>query len=468
MGIDDIDRDLLEATIRRALARGGDFAEVFVEDRTSLGLKLEDSRVEDASGGHEIGAAVRLTSAERTYYAYTDEVDEPNLAVAAGIVAGALRGAAGAGPTIVRLGNVRSVTGKHPIFVPPETVTVRLKSELLRAGNEAARSVSDDVGQAIVGYSEARQRILIANSLGEFVHDDRTRLRLVASVIARRDGVMQTGFETLGKSMGFELLDEATAAEVGRRAAEKAVTMLAAKPSPVGPMPVVMGNGFGGTLFHEACGHGLEADSIAKGASIYAGRIGEVVASPIVNAFDDGSITNEWGSGTFDDEGVPTQLTVVIEGGRLRQFLYDRLRARQAGVAPTGNGRRQSFRHVPIPRMTTTCIGPGDSDPEEIIAATSRGFYAKSLAGGQVEPASGNFVFGVAEGYLIENGKVTTPLRGATLVGNGIDVLNNIDMIAGDFLVKSGMCGKDGQSVPVGTGQATLRIKEMTVGGTGS
>jgi TldD protein len=232
-------------------------------------------------------------------------------------------------------------------------------------------------------------------------------------------------------------------------------------------MPVVMGNGFGGTLFHEACGHGLEADGIAKGSSIYQDKMGDVVASDIVNAYDDGTIAGEWGSAAVDDEGAPTHNTVVIEEGRLRGFLYDGLRAREKGVAQTGNGRRQSFRFVPIPRMTTTCIAPGTASADEIIAATERGFYAKTLAGGQVEPASGNFVFGVAEGYLIEHGRITSPLRGATLVGNGIDVLRSIDMIGDDFEVKSGICGKDGQSVPVGTGQATLRIAAMTVGGTG-
>ena len=243
--------------------------------------------------------------------------------------------------------------------------------------------------------------------------------------------------------------------------------MLDSRPAPMGTMPVVLANGFGGTLFHEACGHGLEADAIAKGASIYAGRLGEVVAASIVSACDDGSLTNGWGSQAFDDEGMPTQKTLVIEEGRLTGYLYDRLRAREAGAAPTGNGRRQSFRHVPIPRMTTTYITPGYATAADVIAATPKGFYAKSLAGGQVAPASGNFVFGVAEGYLIEGGRLTTPLRGATLVGNGIDILMKIDMIAGDFEVKTGICGKDGQGVPVGTGQSTLRIAEMTVGGTG-
>ncbi len=460
------DPGLLQATITRALSRGGDFAEVYLEDRESLGLRLEDGRIEQTSGGRELGAAVRLLSGEHTYYAYSDAVDEAGLIAAADAVAAAVTAGAG-GPEVVDLGAVCSDPSRHPVLMPPSNVAIARKAELVRAGDEAARSAGSEIVQAIVGYGDTRQRVLIANSLGDLVFDDRTRTRFTAQVVARRGDVIQTGHETVGGSAGFELVDEATARTVAVTAAEKAHVMLGSKPAPVGAMPVVLANGFGGTLFHEACGHGLEADAIAKGASVYEGKLGEVVAAPIVSAYDDGSIPNGWGSQAFDDEGVPTQKTLVIEDGRLTGYLYDRLRAREAGAQPTGNGRRQSFRHVPIPRMTTTYIAPGGASPDEIIAATPRGFYAKSLAGGQVEPASGNFVFGVAEGYLIENGRVTTPLRGATLVGNGIDILMKIDMIAGDFDVKTGVCGKDGQGVPVGTGQATLRIAEMTVGGTG-
>ena len=456
---------LIDAVIGRALSNGGDFAEVFVEDSVGLGMRLEDGKVEQTTGGHEHGAAVRLNSGDRTYYAYTDEVDEAGLFEAAAAVTAALRsGAAGAS---THLGSRRSEPGRHPVQVPPETVPIVRKRDLLHVADEAARGCSALVGQVIAAYSEGRQRVLVANSLGDFVSDDRTRVRFLTTVIARRDGIIQTGYQTIGRSAGFEILDENAVTELAVKAAGKAVTMLDARPAPMGAMPVVLANGFGGTLFHEACGHGLEADAIAKGASIYADRMGDVVAAPIVNAYDDGSLANGWGSADFDDEGVPTRKTMVIQEGRLCGFLYDRLRARRAGVESTGNGRRQSFRHVPLPRMTTTCIAPGDATPEAIIAATAHGFYAKSLAGGQVEPASGNFVFGVSEGYLIEKGKVTTPLRGATLVGNGIDILKQIDMIAADFDVKSGVCGKDGQSVPVGTGQATLRIRQMTVGGTG-
>jgi TldD protein len=465
MRFDDLDSALLHDTVRRALRSGGDFAEVYVEDRRGLGLSLEDGRVERASGGHEFGLGVRLTSGERTYYAHTDEVGEAGLAEAADAVSAALR--EGAPGSVQPLGSVDQRPSLHPAAVDPAGVSTEAKGALLRAADEAARSSDPSIHQVMAGYLESRQRIVIVNSDGLHVRDDRTRLRLTVQVVARRDGVIQTGHESLGASAGFEVVDERAAAALAGEAARKAVVMLGAEPAPTGPMPVVMANGFGGVLFHEACGHGLEADAVAKGASIYAGKIGEVVAAPIVNAYDDGTLPGGWGSAAFDDEGTPCQRTQVIEEGRLRQFLYDGLRARRAGVASTGNGRRQTFRHVPVPRMTTTFIGSGDSTPDDIIAATSRGFYAKSLAGGQVEPASGSFVFGVAEGYLIENGKVTRPLRGATLIGSGIEVLKDIDMIAGDFDVKSGVCGKDGQSVPVGTGQSTLRISRMTVGGTG-
>ncbi len=362
---------------------------------------------------------------------------------------------------------MRRDAAQHPVLLAPGDVDVARKAALVHAADDEARAAGPDVAQVIAGYADARQDVLIVNSLGEVVRDTRTRTRLSVQVVARRDGVIQTGHETAGASSGFELLDEATVLDVARSAANRALVMLDARPAPAGTMPVVVANGFGGVLFHEACGHGLEADAVSKGASIYAGKMGERVAAPIVSAYDDGTLPNGWGSQAFDDEGVPTQRTELIRDGRLTGYLYDRLRARQLGAAPSGNGRRQSFRHVPIPRMTTTFIAPGDASPDDIVAATPHGFYAKSFAGGQVEPASGDFVFGVAEGYLIENGRVTTPLRGATLVGSGIDVLGRIDMISGDFDVKSGICGKDGQGVPVGTGQASLRISAMTVGGTG-
>ncbi len=319
MDLASFDTGLLRATIERALRRGGDFAEVFVEDRDSLGLRLEDGRIEQTSGGRETGAAVRLLSGERTYYAYSDAVDEAGLSAAADAVAAAVSSGA-QGPEIVDLGAVRADPGKNPVLTPPGDVAIARKAELVRAGDEAARAASSEIVQAIVGYGDTRQRVLIANSLGDLVFDDRTRTRFTAQVVARRGEVIQTGHEAVGGSAGFELVDEETARTVARTAAEKARIMLDSRPAPVGAMPVVLANGFGGTLFHEACGHGLEADAIAKGASIYDGKLGEIVATDIVTAYDEGSITNGWGSQAFDDEGVPTQKTMVIDRGQAHRL----------------------------------------------------------------------------------------------------------------------------------------------------
>jgi TldD protein len=290
-------------------------------------------------------------------------------------------------------------------------------------------------------------------------------VRIGAQAVARRGERVETGAETLGGHRGFELFDD-DPASIAASAAGKALTLLGAGPAPTGSMPVVVGGGFGGVLFHEMTGHGLEADHVQKGASVYAGKLGEAVAQPLLTAYDDGRMPGEWGSDAIDDEGTPTQQTRVIEDGRLLGFLHDRRSAARDGVASTGNGRRESFRHLPIPRMTNTYIAPGDAEPEAIIAEVERGFYAVSFAGGQVDPATGDFVFGVNEGYLIEAGKVTRPCRGATLVGNCLDALAAIDAVGNDFWMKSGICGKGGQKVPVGTGQGHVRIAAMTVGGT--
>jgi TldD protein len=352
------------------------------------------------------------------------------------------------------------------IEIPPENVPTPDKAKLLHAADASARNAGKDIVQASIGFGDEFSQIMVANSEGVLAMEDRTRVRIIARVVAARDGVMQTGYESVGAHKGMELIGADTASRVGSSAAKKAITMLDSKPAPSGKMTVIMHRGFGGVLFHEALGHGLEADSIEKGTSIFAGRMGQRVAAGMVTLVDDGSLPGEWGSNAIDDEGQPTQRTTLIEGGILTGMLYDGLRARNANLQSTGNGRRQSFRYLPIPRMTNTFIMDGDSSAEEIIAATEKGFYAKTLSGGQVETASGDFVFGVSEGYLVENGRITTPLRGATLIGNGLTALKNIDMIGDDFDMNIGLCGKDGQSVPVGSGQPTLRIQDMTVGGT--
>jgi TldD protein len=336
---------------------------------------------------------------------------------------------------------------------------------MLRELDERARAGGEEVTQVLASYAEARREVTVANSEGLFTGDDRTRTRIAVQAVARRGDAVETGMETLGGHRGFELLED-DPGSIAEQAGGKALTLLDAGPAPAGSMPVVVGGGFGGVLFHEMTGHGLEADHIQKEASVYAGKLGERVAVPLLSAYDDGRMPGEWGSDAIDDEGTPTQKTLVLDEGRVVSYLYDRLRAERDGVDSTGNGRRESFRHLPIPRMTNTYIAPGDAEPEAIIAEVEKGFYAASFGGGQVDPATGDFVFGVSEGYLIEGGRVTRPCRGATLIGNCLAALGAIDAVGSDFAMKTGICGKGGQSAPVGTGQGHVRIAAMTVGGT--
>jgi len=454
------DPAVAERVLARALANGGEFAELFAERRAGLTLAIDESRIESVQSGAEEGAGVRVLSGGTTYFAHVDGLDPANLERAAGEAAVALRGER-AEPRELRA----EATSPHPIERPPQEVPAARKAELLRELDQRARSAGGEIVQATASYGEARREVAVANSEGLLSGDDRTRVRIGAQVVARRGDRVETGAETLGGHRGFELFDDDPAA-IAATAARKALTLLDAGAAPTGSMPVVVGGGFGGVLFHEMTGHGLEADHVQKGASVYAGKLGEEVAQPLLTAYDDGRMPGEWGSDAIDDEGTPTQQTRVIEEGRLVGFLHDRRSAERDGVASTGNGRRESFRHLPIPRMTNTYIAPGEAEPEAIIGEVESGFYAVSFAGGQVDPATGDFVFGVNEGYLIEGGRVTRPCRGATLIGNCLQALAAIDAVGNDFWMKSGMCGKGGQKVPVGTGQGHVRIAAMTVGGT--
>ncbi len=457
---DLIEPAVAERVLARALAHGGEFAEVFAERRAGLSISIDESRIESVQSGAEEGAGVRVISGATTYFAHVDGLDPGDLERAAGEAAAALRGARAEPRPLQAV-----ATTPQPIERRPEDVPAERKAALLRELDERGRTQGGKVAQFSASYSEARREVTVANSEGLFSGDDRTRVRLGARAVARRGEVVETGFETLGAHRGYELLDDDPAL-IAEQAARKALTLLDAGPAPAGSMPVVVGGGFGGVLFHEMTGHGLEADHVQKGASVYAGKLGELVAQPLLSAYDDGRLPGEWGTDAIDDEGTPRQKTLVIEGGHLISFLYDRIRAERDGVASTGNGRRESFRHLPIPRMTNTYIAPGDAEPEAMIAEVKKGFYAVSFAGGQVDPATGDFVFGVSEGYLIEGGRVTKPCRGATLIGNCLDALAAIDAVGSDFEMKTGFCGKGGQKVPVGTGQGHVRIGALTVGGT--
>jgi TldD protein len=457
---DLIDPEVAERVLATALGSGGEFAEVFAERRRGLGMSIDESRIESVQSGAEEGAGVRVIGAGTTYFAHVDGLDPADLERAAAEAASALRGDRAEPRPLAAV-----ETSPQPIERRPEDVPAERKAALLRELDERGRAEGAEVTQVLASYAEARREVTIANSDGLFTGDDRTRTRIGVQAVARRGDVVETGAETLGGHRGFELLEDEPGS-IAAQAAGKALTLLDAGPAPAGSMPVVVGGGFGGVLFHEMTGHGLEADHIQKGASVYAGKLGEQVAEPLLSAYDDGRLPNEWGTDAIDDEGTPTQKTLVLEEGRVVSFLYDRLRAESDGVASTGNGRRESFRHLPIPRMTNTYIAPGDAEPEAIIGEVEKGFYAASFGGGQVDPATGDFVFGVSEGYLIEGGRVTKPCRGATLIGNCLQALAAIDAVGSDFAMKTGICGKGGQSAPVGTGQGHVRIAAMTVGGT--
>jgi TldD protein len=456
--------ELASDLLTRALARGGDLAELYVEERTGLGLTLDDRRVERPQSGREIGASIRVVQGDSTYFGHVDGLGEEDLRRVAESVSQAVSGDRREPQA---LSAAAEPAEAYEIRQRPEEIDSASKADILRACDEAARAAGDEVTQVTVSYVENRRRVQVFNSDGVNAADDRTRVRLGAQVVARRNGTVETGHETRGGHAGFELVADQPE-QVAQEAARKALTMLDAVDAPTGRMTVVVGNGFGGVLLHEAVGHGLEADAIQKRASVYAGRLGEQIAPDFLLAYDSGAEANQWGSDGIDDEGTPTQRTTIIEDGRLTSYLYDLLRARKDGVPSTGNGRRESFRHLPLPRMTNTYFANGNATPEELIEGTEHGLYAVSFGGGQVEPATGDFVFGLSEGYLIDNGKVTRPVRGATLIGNGLEALQQIDGVAADLAIATGFCGKGGQRVAAGVGQPHVRIQSLTVGGTAS
>jgi TldD protein len=459
-----LDESLVREVLTAALSSGGRFAEVFAEERRSTSVRLDDGKVEDLTTGLDRGAGIRVVAGETTAYAHSNRLDRQALMEAARAASSAVGGSE---ETTV----LDFARPDPPVLHLPEdpagNVNQERKVGWVREADEAARATSEHVSQVVSAYGDSVQRLLVANSDGLWVEEDRQRIRLFVSVVAARDGILQTGFEGPAGLGGVEVLSRHPPSETGRVAAAMAVTMLDGGPAPAGEMAVILGPAGGGVLFHEACGHGLEADTVGKEASVYRGRLGERLASTLVTGVDDATVPGAWGSFTFDEEGVPASRTALFEEGILTGLLYDRVWAGRDGAESTGNGRRQSYAHLPIPRMTNTSILSGDADPEDVIADTKRGVYAKVLGGGQVDPATGDFVFGVAEGYLIEDGEITRPVRGANLIGNGTDILQSVDAVASDFDTRPGTCGKDGQGVPVTTGSPTLRIARMTVGGTG-
>jgi TldD protein len=460
-----IDDQTVANVLGAALQTGGEFAEIFAEDKRSSSGLLDDRKVEELNSGRDRGAGIRVVTGETTGFAHTADLTERGLLAAAEAAAAAAKGGGG-GTRVIDLDR-QVVTNPNVIERFPEDVPKATKVELLTRADEVARSEGNAISQVMARYADSRRRILVANSDGLLTGDDQVKTLFSVSCVAQGDAGMQTGRESIGHTIGFELFDRYDVEDLARRAAQRAITKLQARPAPSGAVPVVIGKGGGGVLFHEACGHGLEADLVAKGASAFKGKVGQQVASELITLVDDGTVAGEWGCFGIDDEGRPAQRNVLIEDGVLVDYMWDHLRARKEGRLSTGNGRRQSYQHLPMVRMTNTVLLNGRDDPDDIVASTPNGVYVAQLGGGQVNTATGDFVFGMTEAYLIEDGQITEPIREGNLIGNGPEVLQRIDALGNDFEMGGpGTCGKDGQGVPVGDGVPTLRVTSLTVGGT--
>lgn len=462
-----LDKKELSKVLTRALRRGGDFAEIYVEEKQISNVLCEDNRIEKINSGREKGAGIRVLKEGRTAYVYTNELSPSGLERAADLAAQVLGSNNNTEHETINL-TPRQSGCQLKYLRMPDRVAFDEKITRVLAANQAAREMDAEIRQVTVALADVHRKLQIANSEGDLTEEEQVRVRMVVNAIAARDGMIQTGYESAGGALGWELLDQVPIEDLARDAAGRAVAMLSAVPAPLGKMPVVMHAEAGGTMIHEACGHGLEADLVQKGLSVYKDKLGEQVAIEKLSVIDDATIKGKYGSFAYDDEGTPAQRTVMIDRGILKQFINDRLTAGYDGSALTGNGRRESYQHKPIPRMTNTFIAPGEDDPEKIIAGTEYGLLVKKMGGGQVNTINGDFVFDVQEGYIIENGEIKHPVRGATLTGNGPQALLDIDRIGKDLGYALGVCGKEGQGVPVADAQPTICIKALTVGGIGS
>ena len=459
---------LVEKLLSAAMSRGAEFAEVYVERSTTTAVSLDEAKVRSAQVGAVTGVGVRAIRGAQVGYAYSDDLDGAALLRTAQTAALIAEGNRDLGP--VALSRTPLPT-YYQVKQPLAAIDVSRKIELVREADAAARAHDRRVKQVMAGYADQTREILVANTLGRLAEDRQDLCRLGVSCVAfGKGGERRTGFYGGGGRVDFRFFEDFSPAQVGREAARQAVATLGAVPAPAGPQTVVLAPGWSGILLHEAVGHGLEADFIRKGTSLFAGKLGEKVASELVTVIDDGTVAGGRGSLNVDDEGNPGERKVLIEKGVLKGYLYDHLNATLTGQRSTGSGRRQSFRHAPMPRMTNTYLAPGDQTPEEILGGVRKGLYCRQFGGGQVDISNGNFVFEISEAYLIEEGEITRPVKGAMLIGVGPEALKNVSAVGSDASLDPGLgtCGKDGQSVPVGVGLPTVRIDDVTVGGTGA
>ncbi len=463
-----ISDELALKIIRKALSKGGDYADIFVENKQHVSIQLEDDKIEKIVSGIDNGIGLRIVFDGRTAYAYGNDFSESSLLDLADTVSKAAKEKRSESTCTEDVTiNLKKVMPSvdFKIKLDPRDVDIQKKILLVENANKVARGVSRKIKQVSVAYRDSIQNVYIATSEGTITEDERIYTLALVNVVVAEGNILQTGYEPLGGFIGFELFGESSFDEIALKTANKAVEILSARQAPGGRMPVVISADAGGTMIHEAVGHGLEADLAQEGLSVYSNKIGQQIASPLITVIDDSTLPNKRGSFRFDDEGVPTQKTVLIENGILKKYMYDRLTAVKDKVSSTGNGRRESYEHRPIPRMSNTFIAPGDSDPGEIIKSIDRGLFVKKMGGGQVNTVTGEFVFEVSEGYMIEKGKQGEMLRGATLIGNGPEVLKSIDMLGNDIGFSIGTCGKDGQGVPVADAMPTVKIPEIVVGG---
>lgn len=457
-----LDKKLLNKILEEALSTGGDFAEIFIEKKNINSLFLTEGKLERSNSGKDFGVGIRIFKETYSVYGYTNDIEEENLMNSVRKISKAIEGIK---KDIVINLEKKEYENINKIEIYPEDVHKSEKVKIMKKAYNAAKNYDPIIKEVRISYFDVKQNVTIINSDGLWVDDERVRSRISIESIAEENGEMQTGRTSPGASKGFEFLRDLDIESYAKEASRIAKTMLYADYCPSGKMPVIIDHKFGGVIFHEACGHGLEATSVAKGNSIFAGKVGEQIASPLVTFVDDGTLKNEWGSLTVDDEGTETKRNVLIEKGILKGYMIDKLNGRRMGMESTGSGRRESYKYSPTSRMTNTFILNGDSNLEEMIKNTKKGLYAKYMGGGSVNPATGDFNFAVMEGYLIEEGKITKPVRGATLIGNGGDVLKKIDMVGDNLGYGQGMCGSVSGSIPTNVGQPAIRIRDILVGG---
>ena len=457
-----ISREICARVLRKAVSTGADYAELFAENTVNHNVNMIASKVEAIKDTVIAGAAVRVYKGMRSVMASTVDTSEEGLLRCAESAAEAL----GQGSACIDIVLRERIFGDiHPVKLVPSSCTNKEKVDLLKAGYFAAKEHDACIVQVSGNLLDVDHNILIANTEGVYAQDRQIRTRMAISAVADRGSGTQTGSCSPGRRMGLEMFDTVDPKQVGIAAAKQAVTMAGAGYCPAGVMPVAIENGFGGVIFHEACGHSLEASSVAYGQSQFAGKLGQQIANPKVTAIDDGTIPNAWGSINIDDEGTPAQRNVLIENGILKSYMIDKFNGRRMGMASTGNSRRQSYAYTPTSRMTNTYIAAGEDKNEDIIASIEYGLYAASMGGGSVNPVTGEFNFAVNEGYMIRDGKICEPVRGASLVGKGSEILQNIDMVGTDMEQAQGMCGSSSGSVPTNVGQPLVRVSSITVGG---